>query len=109
LSGHVPTKAEDIFLDKLVEGMVKQDFDTLAEISNAGGLDQLRELGPVATKNYEITLRDDLARFYEREIQFENGTVVHLTFHGSWSCPDFIVTEQEVYERLTLTKIRLVE
>jgi hypothetical protein len=108
LSGHVPRSAERVFLGRLVSAVVAQDFESLSRISTSGALAELRELGPFATMDYEITMRDDLLSSYERRLLFNNGTLVHITFHGNWPCPDFFVTDQEIEERLKLTGIRLV-
>ena len=109
LSGHVPRKADEIYLDALVNAMVEQDFESLSETMKSSVLLQLKDLAPLATRDYKVIFRDDLSGVYERGIEFSNGVAVSLSFHGTWSCPDFIVTEREVFERIELLKIRIYE
>lgn len=105
VSGHVPPKAEEIFLDRLFEAAAAEDYEWLATVANERALRQLKEIQPIVTQGYSVTGGDDLAGLYERRVQFDNGTEVYLTFEGNWPCPDFVVTEQEVYQRITLTNI----
>ena len=106
ISGHIPAKAEQIFLDKIFESATRKDYEWLATVSTDEALAQLKEIQPTITKNYKIVFVDDLSGMYERTIQFKNGTKVYLTFYGNWTaCPDFSVTEQEVFENLKLTYI----
>ena len=63
----------------------------------------MKEIQPRLSNKYEIIWGDDLTGEYERILQFDNGTKVLLAFWGTWpSCPDFNVTEDEVFENLEL-------
>jgi hypothetical protein len=106
---NIPNKAEKIFLDLLVNGIAEQDYELLAKISNPSGLVLLREVKVPATKNYEIISGDYFLGVYEKRIKFDNGYVVHVTYGGKWSCPDFFISEQEVFERINLLSIEVVE
>ena len=88
-----------------MSAIVAQDYKWLATVSTQDGLENVEEVQPLVTENFKVIGGDDLAGLYERVIEFENGNIVYLTYHGSWSCPDFIVTEQEVFQKLKLTYI----
>jgi len=106
LSGQVPSKAEDIFFQRIFDAAVKEDYQWLATVTTDNALFKVKELQPTLSNNYEIVWGDDLAGEYERIVQFDNGTKVLLAFWGSWpSCPDFNVTEDEVFENLELIYI----
>jgi hypothetical protein len=106
VSGHVPPKAEDIFLDRLFKATEAKEYEWLATVTNELALRQLKEIQPMVTQGYRVAGGDDLAGLYERQVQFDNGTNVYLMFEGSWPCPDFIVTEEEVFQRIRLTHIQ---
>jgi hypothetical protein len=108
-SGHVPEKAKKIFLDKVFDSIVKQNYEWLSTVSTTEALNQLKEIQPMVTENYKIIRGDDLAGMYERVIQFDNGVEIYLVFFGSWSCPDFSITEEEVFQRLKLAGIEKQE
>ena len=105
LSGHVPKKAEEIFLDRLFEAMINKDYDWLSKVSTEEAFRQLKEIQPIVTKNFTIIGGDDLTGVYERRIQFDNRKVVYLVYHGSWACPAPDFTEQEVFQRIQLIGI----
>ena len=105
VSGHVPEKAEELFLQRIMSAIVAQDYNWLATVSTENGLEHIKEIQPLVTKKFKVIGGDDLAGLYERVIEFENGSVVYLTFRGSWSCPDFVVSEQEIFGNLKLTYI----
>ena len=108
LSGHVPPRAIDRFLQRLFEATAAQDYEWLATISDDGALEQLKGVQPSVTTNYEIVLRDNLAGLYEYRIRFDNDATVYVTLHGEWpSCPDFNVTEEEIFQYIRLTSIHL--
>jgi hypothetical protein len=94
-----------MFLDRLFEATAAQEYEWLATVTNERALRQLRQIRPIVTQGYRVTGGDDLGGLYEREVQFDNGTVVYLTFDGHWPCPDFVVTEREVLQRIRLTSI----
>jgi hypothetical protein len=106
-SGHVPPKAEEMFLDRLFEATAAREYEWLATVTNERALRQLRRIQPIVTQGYTVTGGDDLGGLYERKVQFDNGIVVYLTFDGRWPCPDFFVTEREVFQRITLTHIEI--
>ncbi|HCK64858.1 MAG TPA: hypothetical protein DHW49_01205 [Anaerolineae bacterium] len=106
---NIPNKAEKIFLDLLVNGIAEQDYELLAKISKPSGLVLLKELEIPVTKNYEIISGDYFLGVYEKRIKFDNGYVVHITYGGKWSCPDFFISEQEIFERINLLSIKVIE
>lgn len=106
---NIPNKAEKIFLDLLVKGLVEQDYELLAKISKPSGLVLLKELEVPFTKSYEIISVDYFLGVYEKRIKFDNGYVIHVTYGGKWSCPDFLISEQEVFERINLLSIKVIE
>ncbi len=109
-SGHVPIKAEEIFLARLFEAIENQDYKWLETVSTEKAFIQLKEIQPVVTRDFITISWDDLSGMYERVIQFKTGTEVYLTFHGNWTdCPDFSITEQEVFENIRLTYIEIRE
>lgn len=108
-SSNIPNKAEGIFLDLLVIGIVEQDYELLAKISKPSGLILLREVKAPTTKKYEIISGDYFLGVYEKQIKFDDGHLVHITYGGKWSCPDFFISEQEVFERINLISIEVFE
>ena len=108
LSGHVPPKAQTQFLDRVFQAIVDGDDAWLQTVSRAGALDWLGKLRPHVSTEYEFLLRDDLAGHYEYRVQFEDGATAYVNLHGEWpQCPDFRVTEEEVFTHIQLTSIRL--
>jgi hypothetical protein len=108
LSGHVPPRAQEQFLDGVFEAAVAGDYEWLATVSEDDALEELRAVQPWITTDYEIVLRDNLLGLYEYRIRFSGGATVYVTLFGAWhACPDFIVTEKEVFQNITLTSIRL--
>jgi hypothetical protein len=107
-SGHVPTRALDRFLDRLFEATVARDYEWLATVSDDGALEQLRQAQPSITTGYEIVLQDNLGGMYEYRIRFDNGATVYVTLNGEWpDCPDFSVTEEEIFQHIRLTSIQV--
>ena len=110
VSGHVPTKAENIFFRRIFGAAVDSDYEWLARIATKNALQDLKVIQPKVTTHFEKTWGDDLGGTYERTIRFDNGTVVYLTYWSYWpTCPDFIVTEQEVVRNMQLMSIETVE
>lgn len=108
LSGHVPPKAQYQFLDRVFQAIVDDDDAWLQTVSRDSALDGLVELRPHVSLQYEFLLRDNLIGLYEYRVQFEDGTTAYVTLHGEWpQCPDFRVTEQEVFTHIQITSIRL--
>lgn len=108
VSGHVPPRAIDRFLDRLFEATMAEDYEWLATISSAEALGELREAQHVVTTGYEIILRDNLIGFYEYRIRFDNGAVVYVNLQGVWhACPDFTVTEEEIFRNVKLVGIEV--
>jgi hypothetical protein len=110
LSGHVPPRAEDIFLKRLFESAISEDYLWLENVATDGARDQLQQMRSRLDARFEVVGGDDLSGFYERDVKFENGTTVYLTYRSRWpNCPDFIVTEDEVAENMMLTGIWIKE
>ncbi len=108
LSGHVPPRALSRFLDRMFEAAVAEDYDWLATVSRAEALEEVRAAQHVVTTDYEILLSDNLAGLYEYRIRFGNGAVVYVTLQGAWhACPDFIVTDEEVFQNIELMSVRV--
>ncbi len=108
LSGHVPPRALDQFLDRVFEATVAQDYEWLATVSDDGALEQLKQAQPSVTTDYEIILRDNLGGMYEYRIRFGSGATVYVTLNGEWpDCPDFSVTEEEIFQHIRLTSINV--
>ncbi len=108
LSGHVPPRAQQKFLDGVFEAAVAEDYGWLATVSEYDALQELRAVQPWITTDYEIVLRDNLLDLYEYRIRFSSGATVYVTLRGVWpDCPDYTVTEEEVFQNITLTSIRL--
>jgi hypothetical protein len=108
LSGHVPPRAARHFLDGVFTASVAENYDWLATVSTPDALEDLRTVQPHVTTGYEIILSDNMLGMYEYRIRFDNGATVYVTLTGRWpSCPDFIVTEREIYQNIQLQSIRL--
>jgi len=106
MSGQVPSKAEDIFFQRVFEAAANEDYQWLATVTTDNALLELKELQPKLSNKYEIIWGDDLTGEYERIVLFDNGTKVLLAFWGMWpSCPDFNVTEKETFENIELFSI----
>jgi len=106
MSGQVPSKAEDIFFQRVFEAAANEDYQWLATVTTDNALLELKELQPKLSNKYEIIWGDDLTGEYERIVLFDNGTKVLLAFWGMWpSCPDFNVTEKETFESIELFSI----
>jgi len=107
VSGHVPRQAEKLFLDRLFVAVQEGDTDWLSAATSSAALGELLSARSQITAAYTVIGGDDLAGLYERRIRFSNGTEAYLTFTGSWPCPDFVVTAEEVLERLELTQFEI--
>lgn len=108
LSGHVPPKALNRFLDRAFEAITEKDYTFLATISTPEALEEAKEAQPVVTNDYEILLRDNLLGLYEYRVRFDNGATIYITLNGEWhACPDFIVTEDEIFRNIELTSIKV--
>jgi len=106
LSGHVPPRAVDRFLERLFEATVDRDYAWLATVTSAEALQDLQEAQPLATTDYEVLCPS--SGMYERRIQFTNGATVYITLDGQWpTCPDFRVTEEEIFENIRLSSFRV--
>lgn len=74
VSGHVPAQAEDIFLRQV---LAKWGTD------------------------YEVIGGDDLGGQYDRTVRLGNGKTLRVSYYSVWpSCPDFVVTEDEVFQNI---------
>jgi hypothetical protein len=108
LSGHVPPRALERFLDQTFAAVVAEDYDWLATVSAAGVREELRAAQHVVTTDYEILLSDNLTGLYEYRIRFSNGAVVYVTLNGAWhTCPDFSVTDAEIAQNIELTSFEI--
>ena len=108
LSGHVPPQAVNRFLDRVFEATVAEEYGWLATVSRPDALQQLNAVQGSITTGYEIILRDNMGGLYEYRIRFDNGATVYVTLWGEWeTCPDFRVTEEEVFQYIELGSIRL--
>ncbi|MBN1451898.1 MAG: hypothetical protein JW963_12850 [Anaerolineales bacterium] len=108
LSGHVPPKALNRFLDRAFEAISEKDYTFLATISTPEVLEEAKEVQPVVTNDYEILLRDNLLGLYAYRVRFDSGATVYITLDGEWhACPDFIVTEEEIFQNIKLTSIEI--
>ena len=106
LSGHVPPRAIERFLDRLFEATVAEDYGWLVTVSDDEVLAQVREAQASVTTDYEIILSDNLAGLYEYRVRFDSGATVYVTLQGEWpTCPDFQVMEQEIFQNVRLTSI----
>jgi hypothetical protein len=108
LSGHIPPTAQKIFLEKVFRAIETQDYEWLSRIKGMDNrlLARMREIQPLITKHFEVVGGDSFGSSYERIIQFENGARIYISFNGIWSCPDFVVTDDEVFQKIRLTNIR---
>ena len=94
VSGHVPPKADERFLEMLLEALAEENYTWLATVSSEGVIESLREVQPRVTTHYEVIWADDLGGLYEYNVRFDNGTEMHIAYSGTWPCPDFIVTDE---------------
>lgn len=108
LSGHVPPQADDRFLKMLFMAARSGDRALLSELATPEALESILQLAPKMSENYRIVLGDDLGGAYERQIHFDNGFQVYLTYWGRWSCPDWIITDEEIRANLELSSIKEV-
>jgi hypothetical protein len=108
VGGHVPLRARQKFLDGVFEAAVAEDYKWLATVSEYDALEELKTVQPRITTDYESDLIDSICGTYEYRIRFSNGATVHVGLYGIWpDCPDYTVTEEEVFQNITLTSIRL--
>ncbi len=106
LSGHVPPQADNRFLKMLFVAARSGDRALLSELAASDALESILQLAPKMSENYSIVLVDDLGGLYERRIRFDNGFQVYLTYWGHWSCPDWIITDEEIKANLELSSIK---
>lgn len=108
LSGHVPPRALDRFLERVFEAALAEDYAWLATISTAEALEEVRAAQHVVTTDYEVVLSDNLSGLYEYRIRFNNGSVVYVTMQGVWhACPDFVVTDEEIFQNIKLISMEV--
>lgn len=108
VSGHVPKGAEEIFLARVFLASQQKDYEWLATVAEAEALANLKTAQPKLGLKYEVLGGDDLVGNYDRTIRFTNGTKAHLRYHSSWGeCPDFSLTEQEVFQKMKLESFHL--
>lgn len=108
LSGHVPPRALDRFLQRAFEAALAEDYAWLATISTAEALEEVRAAQPVVTTDYEVVLSDNLSGLYEYRIRYSNGSVVYITLQGVWhTCPDFVVTDEEIFGNIKLISMEV--
>jgi hypothetical protein len=110
LSGHTPSKAENLFLSKIFEATSRQDYQWLATIGSDEEISILKDLRPYISTNYLVIGGDELSGLYDRAIQFENGTQIHISYWSKWpNCPDFMITEDEVFRNIKLEDIYIIK
>jgi hypothetical protein len=108
LSGHVPSRAMTRFLDALFEATVAGDDYWLATVCEPHALQELIRVGSHVSTEYELSLRENLGGVYHYRVRFDNGYTVYVILRGEWeTCPDLWVTDEEVFEHIKLTSIRL--
>lgn len=108
LSSHVPNQAQRRFLDGVFKAIIAQDYAWLETVSKSGALDDIGELQPHVSKDYTVILRDSLGSLYEFRVRFADGRTAYITLRGDWEqCPDFRVTDDEVFTNIVLSSIRL--
>jgi hypothetical protein len=108
-SGHIPRGADERFLQRVFEATVVQDYEWLASVSTETGLEDLKSLQSEITTDFEIVPVDDLAGLYEYQVRFSNGINAYVTLWGMWPCPDYIVTEEEIFERIEFGHIEIMD
>ncbi|RME70337.1 MAG: hypothetical protein D6784_16920, partial [Chloroflexi bacterium] len=97
LSGQVPRRAIDRFLNRTFEAAVQEDYDWLAKVTSKDVLADIRANQPAFSTGYKIILADNLLGLYEYRVQFDTGAVMYITLRGEWpTCPDFRVTDEEI-------------
>lgn len=108
-SGQVPGAAESRFLDRILEDSIRGDTAWLAQVSTPQALAQAKAIAPQMTRRYSITHREDDGNLYERQIRFENGVTILLTYNGLWTeCPDLVVSDEEIAINLKLMAIQVL-
>jgi hypothetical protein len=108
MSGHVPRQAIVRFLDAMFEATVAKDYDWLATVCEPHALQELIKVRSHVSAEYEIVARDSLAGVYHYRVRFDDGDMVYVVLRGEWeTCPDFRVTDEEVFDCIKLTSIRL--
>jgi hypothetical protein len=108
-SSHVPPRAIERFLTRIFDAVRQGDEAWLAaNIADQGALDDLMRIQPQLSAEFEIDPIDSMVEMYEYRIRFDNGVTVLVIVFGDWpQCPDFRVTESEIFEHLRLESVHL--
>lgn len=109
LSGHVPLEAERMYHDKVFTTIENNPAQLADLIRNETDRAELAKLTGIARGEYEIIGGDDMNGYYEDRIRFSNGRVIRLSYFSQWPCPDFEVTEEEVFDRIKDVKVEILE
>jgi len=103
LSGNVPLQAQELFIQRIIEKTIEEDYDWLVSVGHEKVARDLIDLKPKMTASYTIVASDNFGGTYEYSIRFENGTKLYLDLLGQWpSCLDFKVTEEKVLQNIQL-------
>lgn len=105
-SGKAPIVARERFIKLVAEAIKKEDYEWLAMVSDEDAIEELIKLHPKMRIHYEAKYSDNIGDFYDYNVFFNNGTVIHFTLWSIWpECPDYDITEQETLEHIRLIYI----
>lgn len=109
VSGHVPPQAEDRYFKLIFTAAVEENYEWLETVLDEEIVVQFQEFQPYISVDYQTIAGDDLAGFYDRLFQFEDGNRLDVTYYGIWSeCPDFEITDKEILNTIELTQIKVI-
>lgn len=107
-SGKIPYQAQEHVVQQIIEKTLAKDYEWLTKIGNKKVAQELISLQPEISKNYTIYKYHEsyleLGTSYHHYIRFDDSRHgLYLTLFGTWPrCPDFNVTEQEIYQHIKL-------
>jgi hypothetical protein len=89
-----------------MEATRQEDYAWLATVSSPQALQELKALQLTITESYTIIPVDDLAGLYEYRVRLADGTTLDVGLISHWpQCPDYNVTDQEIFQHIRLDDI----
>jgi hypothetical protein len=110
MSSHVPPRAARQYMEMVFAATIAEDYGWLSTVTDQEAMEDLQEVRPHVSTDFEIVFRDNLAGLYEYRVRFQDGTVAYVTLWGEWpQCPDFWVTKDEICQNIELSSIHVDE